>query len=442
MSLLGNLCGLRKGTLFGETAPYVDKAKAPGFTPIPQPTLLGWLAGAPFLLFTSPNGVWAAVSLLLYFLFPYDLSSTSAAASSPLSRAFFAQRAPLWLALTFGYAGVWHVGVLLFSRRPFIAGRPYNAAKTLHNVFWSFWGVLVWVAFENLFCYLWATRRLAFVSDRDSLGGSAAGALRFAAALLGVPAWRAFHFYFSHRFLHFNAMYKFVHSLHHRNTDIEPFAGLAMHPVEHLFYFACVLPSLALLCSPFAFLWNGVHLLLSPAASHSGWEDHFGGGVFHYAHHRYFEVNYAGADVAFLDAAFGSFAPSFEHSRADKESGRVSLREDAKSTLAGLPSAEFCAYLAAAAAALGAWARAAQALAAGGAPPPAAEAALLAALAGLGPVAAAELGALLLGGADKGRPAPKGWGAGTFALHGACGLACCSLPVAWACWLALQPAGA
>ena len=76
------------------------------------------------------------------------------------------------------------------------------------------------------------------------------------------------------------------------------------------YYFACVLPSLVFLASPFAFLWNGVHLLvrgreyeeglgahisagaggegcsgsahgtplpaprsqISPAASHSGWE--------------------------------------------------------------------------------------------------------------------------------------------------------------------------
>jgi sterol desaturase/sphingolipid hydroxylase (fatty acid hydroxylase superfamily) len=27
---------------------------------------------------------------------------------------------------------------------------------------------------------------------------------------------------------------RYVHSLHHRNIDIEPFAGLAMHPIEHM----------------------------------------------------------------------------------------------------------------------------------------------------------------------------------------------------------------
>ena len=53
-----------------------------------------------------------------------------------------------------------------------------------------------------------------------------------------------FHFYFAHRMTHLRSLYTYVHSLHHRNTDIEPFAGLCMHPVEHLFYFSCVAPAL------------------------------------------------------------------------------------------------------------------------------------------------------------------------------------------------------
>ena len=60
---------------------------------------------------------------------------------------------------------------------------------------------------------------------------------------------------------------------------------LVVYPVQ-LAVNACVLPSLVFLCSPFAFLWNGVHLLLSPAASHSGWEDHMQSDSFHYMHHR------------------------------------------------------------------------------------------------------------------------------------------------------------
>ena len=59
-----------------------------------------------------------------------------------------------------------------------------------------------------------------------------------------------------------------------------------MHPVEHLYLFSCLAPSFIFFTSPFAFRWNGVHLLLSSAASHSGWEDHFQSDQYHYLHHR------------------------------------------------------------------------------------------------------------------------------------------------------------
>ena len=36
------------------------------------------------------------------------------------------------------------------------------------------------------------------------------------------------------RFIHIRALYKHIHAVHHRNTDIEPFAGLSMHPIEVL----------------------------------------------------------------------------------------------------------------------------------------------------------------------------------------------------------------
>ena len=60
-----------------------------------------------------------------------------------------------------------------------------------------------------------------------------------------------------------------------------------MHPLEHLYYFSCLGPSFLVYTTPFAFMWNGVHLLISPAASHSGWEDHFQSDQYHYLHHRW-----------------------------------------------------------------------------------------------------------------------------------------------------------
>jgi sterol desaturase/sphingolipid hydroxylase (fatty acid hydroxylase superfamily) len=146
-------------------------------------------------------------------------------------------------------------------------------------------GAAQFTVWEAAFLHCWASGRLPFLTDREA--ASTYWQLGLAGlAAFWVPLYRDFHFYFAHRFLHIKALYKYIHAVHHRNTDIEPFAGLSMHPIEHLYYFSCVGPSLLLFASPFALLWCGVHLLLSPAAGHSGWEDHFQASQYHYLHHR------------------------------------------------------------------------------------------------------------------------------------------------------------
>jgi len=331
--------GLIKGTVFGEPPRYVHKTKEAGMTEIPKPTVFSWLWSAPTVLFTSPNGVWAGISMFMYWACPYDTTVMSVAASSPLSIGFFIERLPIWMGLVLGYTSFWHTSLYWFdmASRPFVRGRTYSLDKLFHNMAWTTSGIVIWTGFENIMCYLWATGRLAYISDWDSFNTSV-GFLKLVVALMAVPVWRSVHFYFAHRFLHYGPMYQQVHSLHHRNTDVEPFSGLCMHPVEHLYYFACILPNLLFVCSPFALMWNGVHLLLSPAASHSGYEDHFQSDAFHYFHHRYFECNYAGTDAAFMDIFFGTFKGKFTEEEPKP-------REDAKSSLKIMPTTEFIGYL-------------------------------------------------------------------------------------------------
>ena len=344
LNTISNWFGLIRGTIFGEPPLYVDKTKLPGMSAIPKPTISNWISNAPFVLITSPNFVWSLISLSIYFAFPYDLSIDSSASIAPISFEFLSERLPIWFITVFGYTAFWHVSLHIFklASRSFIKNRPYNVNKLLHNMFWTFSGVVIWTIFENIFCYLWATDRLSYISDFVSFNTNE-GKIKFALALMGVPVWRSWHFYFAHRLLHFGPLYQHVHSLHHRNTDVEPFSGLCMHPIEHLYYYSCILPSLLFICSPFAFLWNGVHLLLSPAASHSGWEDHFQSDAFHYFHHRYFECNYAGSDASFMDVLFGTFRESFNEKFDEVEGPRP--REDAKSTLQGYPTLELVRYL-------------------------------------------------------------------------------------------------
>ena len=146
------------------------------------------------------------------------------------------------------------------------------------------------------------------------------------------------------------------------------------------------------------------------------------------SHHRYYECNYAGSNAGVLDVWFGTFMGAFKES----EGGGVRAREDAKSTIVGVPTAEFVAYLALSAACVAAWAHAANAAVL----PSAGTAAALALLAGFGPVAIAFLFSALwrtAGGADT-----KVLSA-AYLFHLAVGSCVCALPVAWSCYLAVRP---
>jgi len=429
---LQNMFGLSRGKLIGEPPLYVDKTLPPGFTEMPKPTVLTWLTNAPYVLITSPNFVWACISLSLYYFAPYDLSPSSVAAKSPISYEFLALRLPIWLPLVLGYFGFWHTALYLFNlgNRPFIADRTYSWDKLAHNAFWTSSGIVIWTLYENVLCYLWATGRLSYINDITSYT-TIEGGLAFLAALMAVPIWRSVHFYFAHRLLHYTPLYQQVHSLHHRNTDIEPFSGLCMHPVEHLYYYACILPSLIFHVSPFAFLWNGVHLLLSPAASHSGYEDHFQSDMFHYLHHRYFECNYAGSDAAFMDIFFGTFKGSFANHPTDKDGPKP--REDAKSSLRLIPTREFVVYLASSAACVTAWAV------------PATQSYILtntqslqiASLVGFGPVVLATIFSSAFTKSTGTKPTQMSVWANL--LHLLLGSLFCSVPVTYMCYLTLLP---
>ncbi len=397
-----NMFGLQNGAFLGEPPEYVDKSKEPGRSMIPIATPIQWMMRAPFVLITSPNFVWSSIALLLYYFFPYNMSVTS-----PISSTFFLERFPIWFSLVIGYDLFWHSALYFFGlgKRPFARNRHYNIDKVAHNIVWTISGLIIWTVFENIFAFLWSSGRLSYASD---------SVLSISIALAVIPVWRSIHFYFAHRFLHFGPLYKHVHSLHHRNTDVEPFSGLCMHPVEHLYYYACVAPSLLFICSPFALLWNGVHLLLSPGASHSGYEDHFQSDAFHYLHHRYFECNYAGVDAAFLDRAFGTYRGRL----ADNDS--ADARDDAKSSLRTLPTTAFVSYLAGSASLVSLWYFSYSL----GIPPIVASS-----LVGFGPIALAMISPKWVK-----RTQMNVWAS---LLHIAMGIFFCSIPVTYMCWLVL-----
>jgi len=131
------------------------------------------------------------------------------------------------------------------------------------------------------------------------------GVAAFVGWTIALPALHDVHFYFIHRFIHIRPLYKFVHSLHHRNNDIEPFCGLCMHPIEHLYFFSMLGLSACFDLAPWHFRYNLVWLMLAPGASHGGYEDVWNSDQFHYLHHVKFECNYGSGGFP-MDGIFGT----------------------------------------------------------------------------------------------------------------------------------------
>ena len=81
------------------------------------------------------------------------------------------------------------------------------------NIFWSLAsGVTTWTLFEILMFWSMANGYAPMLAW-------AAHPIWFIALFLLIPVWESFYFYWMHRFLHTDIMYRF-HALHHRNNDI------------------------------------------------------------------------------------------------------------------------------------------------------------------------------------------------------------------------------
>ena len=314
------LGGLSQGSILRASGGLINASKPPG-TSLPKtpPESLREstskiLTGEAF--FYSPNVSWFLMTVIVWCAFPYNLEGYNKNEESTIDTLLDVMKNRLVInnVLVLAYIGFWHWALYIgdLCNRPFVPNRIYGLSKVLHNMFYTILGIIQWTLVEGAFIHLYKSGKLPYVDATQT------PRILFQTLVLSIllPPFRDVHFYFAHRFIHTRPLYKYVHSLHHRNTDTEPFSGLAMHPVEHMYYFTCYAPSLVLplllgeafVLSPFLVFWMGVHLVISPAASHSGYEDHFSADLHHYLHHRYCECNYS-AGINF-DAIFGTYKAS------------------------------------------------------------------------------------------------------------------------------------
>ena len=176
------------------------------------------------------------------------------------------------------------------------------------NVFWTMVsGGTIWTLYEILILWSYGNGWISFTTF-------SANPVWFIALAFILPFWQDLDFYWVHRISHWKWLYDCSHYLHHRNTNVGPWSGLSMHPIEHLLYFTRWIILFIVPSHPIHMFYLMQRPALNPALGHTGFDrivlKEEGEGLnidsyFHYLHHRFFECNYGTVTVPF-DRWFGS----------------------------------------------------------------------------------------------------------------------------------------
>ena len=197
-----------------------------------------------------------------------------------------------------------------YDVRPFAtSSRVFTfGSQVRDNMFWTLTsGVMIWTLYEALM--LWAIAN----NYAPELSMPAHWAW-LALMILLIPLWETTHFFLIHRLIHNSKIYARVHALHHRNTNVGPWSGMSMHPVEHLVYLSTVLIHFVVPSTPFLIAFHLMYFTLSAATTHTGYQGILLKGklvlplgTFHHQlHHRFFTCNYGGLEIPW-DQWTGSF---------------------------------------------------------------------------------------------------------------------------------------
>ena len=298
----------------GEWQPAKRPEVAPVFVWPPRPlAALKWIVFYPGYLFPW-NAIYFVIALAAWAYLTPELSRMVEFRIDWIAEIYFRNVAILVL-----WVGGWHLRLYTFrgqgSEHKFNLKWLHEKSPTFlwgnqlrDNIFWNIASACtVWTAYEALMMWGYANGFVPYVDWETQ-------PVTFVFMLLAVPLWREVHFYWTHRLVHWKPLYRSVHYLHHKNVNVGPWSGLAMHPIEHIIYFSSVLLYWIVPSHPIHVLFNLQHAALSPVPGHSGFDQFVlskkarvpTGGFFHYLHHRYFECNYSNIGVPF-DRWFGTF---------------------------------------------------------------------------------------------------------------------------------------
>jgi Delta7-sterol 5-desaturase len=161
-------------------------------------------------------------------------------------------------------------------------------------------------------------------STKLTLDAASIGWPWIAATLVGLLIFNDAWFYFWHRLLHHPKLFRYVHAVHHKSVDVNPFSSYSFHWFEGLILGAWVLP-VVLIVPIYIPLLGVLHTigLANNVMSHLGYEFLPRGllrmpllrwmntSTFHNLHHSAFRGNY-GLMFRFWDRILGTELANYE----------------------------------------------------------------------------------------------------------------------------------
>ena len=198
--------------------------------PFRPKAIIKWFVGGWFPI--SENLIILMLSIISWFFFSPALARCQVFQFDWIAQIFVRN-----LALMFLVAGGLHLYFYVYRKQG--ENRQYDARplakssrvftfnnQVLDNMFWTcVSGVTVWTAYEALM--MWALAN-GYAPMLEMPGDF----LWLLLLIFLVPIWETLYFYLIHRLIHWPPLYRSVHYLHHRNTNIGPWSGLSMHPVN------------------------------------------------------------------------------------------------------------------------------------------------------------------------------------------------------------------
>ena len=301
----------------GEWMPRVLTKAQPFVWPIQPRKLLQFLLGFPGFLWPLGAAAYYGLAALTWrYLQPgADQLSNFSQLSAEWILPMYARNVVMLVVV----AGSLHV--ILYRRRTQGTRFKYNARwpsrskaflfndQVKDNAFWSVAsGATIWTLYEALMLWAYGNGWVPFATLRDN-------PVWFFGLAAVLPFWQDLHFYVVHRISHWKPFYKAAHYLHHKNTNVGPWSGLSMHPLEHIVYFTRWIILFLVPSHPIHMFYLMQRPALNPAIGHTGFDQIITNketdrgmsidSFFHYLHHRHFECNYGTPTVPF-DRWFGS----------------------------------------------------------------------------------------------------------------------------------------